>query len=125
MAEATDPPVDALRALLADVEGLRSRIGEVHALSGYEDLEHATLALEIVRHALDETLHHTGLGGHIEPTQDAEVRRRVDDWLETLRGVRAQAGALLATHPNEDLETALKALLLADGSLQEVAERYA
>jgi hypothetical protein len=31
---------------------------------------------------------------------------------------------LLKTHPGEDLETALKALEIAEGSLEEVVERY-
>jgi hypothetical protein len=31
----------------------------------------------------------------------------------------------LARHPNEDLETAIKALAIAQGSLHEAAERYA
>jgi hypothetical protein len=38
--------------------------------------------------------------------------------------LRAQAGKFLKTHPSEDLETALKALAIAEGSLEEVAEHY-
>ena len=42
----------------------------------------------------------------------------------TSEGLRAQGGKFLRTHPSEDLETALKALAIAEGSLQEVAEHY-
>jgi hypothetical protein len=35
-----------------------------------------------------------------------------------------QGGKFLKTHPSEDLETALKALEIAEGLLEEVAERY-
>jgi hypothetical protein len=48
----------------------------------------------------------------------------VERWLTQVRELRRQAQAFLASHPNEDLETALKALEIAQGSLHEVAEHY-
>jgi hypothetical protein len=41
-----------------------------------------------------------------------------------VRGLRAEGGKFLKTHPSEDLETALKALEIAEGSLEEVAEHF-
>jgi hypothetical protein len=41
-----------------------------------------------------------------------------------VKGLRAQGSKFLKTHPSEDLETALKALEIAEGSLEEVAEHY-
>jgi hypothetical protein len=41
-----------------------------------------------------------------------------------VKGLQAQAGKFLKTHPSEDLETALKALEIVRGSLEEVAEHY-
>jgi hypothetical protein len=38
--------------------------------------------------------------------------------------MRVQRGKLLRTHPSEDLETALKALEIAAGSFEEVAEDH-
>jgi hypothetical protein len=38
--------------------------------------------------------------------------------------VRSQTGKFLRTHASEDLETALKALAIAAGSFEEVAEHY-
>ena len=37
---------------------------------------------------------------------------------------RRKAKKLLKTQPNEDLETATKALEISEGSLEKVAERY-
>lgn len=48
----------------------------------------------------------------------------MERWLTQVRELRRQAQAFLASHPNEDLETALKALEIAQGSLHEVAEHY-
>jgi hypothetical protein len=38
--------------------------------------------------------------------------------------MRVQGGKFLKAHPSEDLETALKALEIAQGSLEEVAGHY-
>ena len=41
-----------------------------------------------------------------------------------MKRLRAQGAKFLKTHRSEDLETALKALEIAAGSFEEVAERY-
>jgi hypothetical protein len=73
---------------------------------------------------VEETLEHTGLGGEIEHQPDKKGHRQAKQWLKTVKGIQNQANKFLRTHPNEDLETALKALAIADGSLKEVAEHY-
>ena len=103
---------------------LRQRVTDLHKRTGYEDLEHAALGLEIVEHALEEVAEHTGLGGHIEGTHDAAAHQQAEGFVDQVRRLQEQARSFLSTHPSEDLETALKALTIAEGSLHEVAERY-
>jgi hypothetical protein len=73
---------------------------------------------------VEETLEHTGLGGEIKHHSDAKAYRQAKQWLNTVRGIKNQANKFLGAHPSEDLETALKALAIAEGSLEEVAEHY-
>jgi hypothetical protein len=108
----------------ATVEQLRQRVQTVHQRTRYEDLEHADLGLQIVHHALEEVLEHTGQGGLIASTPDPEAHQQAEAWLGQVRRLQADATAFLGTHPSEDLETAIKALSIAEGSLHEVAERY-
>jgi hypothetical protein len=113
-----------LQQAKSQVERLRQQIQALYERTHYEDLEHAGLGLDIVEHAIEETLEHTGLGGHIQRQSDAVAHQQAERWLEQVQGLRREAQAFLASHPNEDLETALKALEIAQGSLREVAERY-
>lgn len=82
------------------------------------------LALEIAEHTVEETLEHTGLGGEIEHESNTKAYRQAKQWLNTVKDIKNQGEKFLAAHPSEDLETALKALAIAEGSLEEVAERY-
>ena len=41
-----------------------------------------------------------------------------------MKVLRGQGVRFLKSHPSEDLETTLKALAIAEGSLEEVAEHY-
>jgi hypothetical protein len=82
------------------------------------------LALQIAEHTVEETLEHTGLGGEIPRKPNPEAHRQAKEWHNTVMGLRTQATRFLKTHPSEDLETALKALAIAEGSLEEVAEHY-
>jgi predicted GNAT family N-acyltransferase len=124
MADATAETNGELQQLLGEVEQLRQRVQTVHQRTRYEDLEHADLGLQIVHHALEEVLEHTGQGGLIASTPDPEAHQQAEAWLGQVRRLQADATAFLGTHPSEDLETAIKALSIAEGSLHEVAERY-
>jgi hypothetical protein len=73
---------------------------------------------------VEETLEHTGLGGEIQHKSNPKARRQTEQWQKTVNSVRSQGVKFLKTHPSEDLETALKALEIAEGCLEEVAERY-
>jgi hypothetical protein len=115
---------DRLKALVGDFKRLHKRLQAIHDKTGYEDLEHGVLALQIAEHAVEETLEHTGLGGEIEHKPNPKAHRQAKQWQKTVKSLRAQGGKFLKTHPSEDLETALKALEIADGSLEEVAEHY-
>ena len=113
-----------LKSLMKELKGLQRRLQAIHAKTKYEDLEHGVLALEIAEHTVEETLEHTGLGGKIEHKSNPAAHRRARQWHKIVKGLRAQGGKFLKTHPSEDLETALKALEIAEGSLEEVAEHY-
>ena len=82
------------------------------------------LALQIAEHTVEETLEHTGLGGEIQHKPNPKAHRQAKQWHNIVKSLRAQGGKFLKTHPSEDLETALKALEIAEGSLEEVAEHY-
>ena len=82
------------------------------------------LALEIAEHTVQETLEHTGLGGEISHKPNLKAHRHAKEWHKIVKGLRTQGGKFLKTHRSEDLETALKALEIAEGSLEEVAEHY-
>jgi len=124
MSEAMRPHAEALQQALHDVERLRQQVQALYQQTHYADLEHADLGLQIVHHALEEVVEHTGRGGHIAPIADADAHRHAEAWLAVVRRLRSEGRALLATHASEDLETALKALAIAEGSLEEVAARY-
>ena len=113
-----------LTALRREFKRLQNRLQQIHKQTGYADLAHGVLALEIAEHTVEETLEHTGLGGEIRRRPDAKAHRRAAQWHKIVRGLRLEGGKFLKTHRNEDLATALKALDIAAASLEEVAERY-
>jgi hypothetical protein len=115
---------DKLKALMQDFKRLQKQLGAVHDKTGYEDLAHGMLALQIAVHAVEEALEHAGLGGNIQRKPNPAAHRQARQWRDIVKGLRAEGGKFLRTHPSEDLETALKALEIAEGSLEEVAERY-
>jgi hypothetical protein len=77
---------------------------------------------KIAEHTVEETLEHTGLGGEIQHERNPKAHRQSKQ--KIVNRIESQGGKFLKTHPSEDLETALKALAIAEGSLEEVAERY-
>lgn len=115
---------DQLKVLKEEFKRLQKQLQDIHNKTGYEDLEHGVLALQIAEHAVEETLEHTGLGGEIKHKRNLEAHQQAKQWQKIVKGLRVQGGKFLKTHPSEDLETALKALEIAEGSLEEVAERY-
>ena len=116
--------IDQLKGMMRELKRLQKQLQVIHDKTGYEDLGHGVLALQIAEHTVEETLEHTGLGGEIQHKPNAKARRQVKQWYKIVKGLRAQGDKFLKTHPSEDLETALKALEIALGSLEEVAERY-
>jgi len=124
MAQVTQAQKNQLAALQREFRRLQKKLQAVHKKTGYEDLAHGILALEIAEHTLEETLEHTGLGGDIEHRPDAKAHLQAKQWLDAIKEIQNQGSKFLRAHPNEDLETALKALAIAEGSLEEVTERY-
>jgi hypothetical protein len=124
MAQLSQAQKNQLKALMKDFKRLQSRLQAIHNKTGYEDLAHGVLALQIAEHTVEETFEHTGLGGEIQRKPNPAAHRRAKEWRNVVNNLRVQAGKFLKTHPSEDLETALKALEIAEGSLEEVAEHY-
>jgi hypothetical protein len=124
MAQLGKAQKDQLKSLMREMKRLQTQLQSIHKKTGYEDLGHGVLALQIAKHAVEETLEHRGLGGEIQHKSNPKARRQTEQWQKTVNSVRSQGGKFLKTHPSEDLETALKALEIAEGCLEEVAERY-
>jgi flagellin-like hook-associated protein FlgL len=124
MAQLRKAQENQLKALQKDLKRLQKQLQQIHNKTEYEDLAHGVLALEIAEHTVEETLEHTGLGGEIEHKPDAKAHRQAGQWHKIVTGLKNEGSKFLKTHPSEDLETALKALEIAAGSLHEVMERY-
>jgi hypothetical protein len=115
---------DQVAPLRKDIEHLSAVILALVNETHYNDLEHAVLGLQIVDHALGEAALDSGLGGHMEHTPDQALHGQASDLASRLETLSKDASAFLLAHPNEDLETAVTALEIAEGSLEEVVERY-
>jgi hypothetical protein len=113
-----------LKSLQKNLKRLQNQLQQIHQKTAYEDLGHGVLALQIAEHAVEETLEHTGLSGDIQHEPNRKAHRQATHWHKTVKTLRAQGSKFLDTHPSEDLATALKALEIAEGSLEEVAEHY-
>lgn len=113
-----------LKAVMTELKRQQKQLQQIHRQTGYEDLEHGVLALEIAEHTVEETLEHTGLGGEIPHKPEASAYRKAKEWHKAIKNLRAQGNKFLESHDNEDLETALKALEIAEGSLKEVMDHY-
>jgi hypothetical protein len=124
MTQLEQAQADLFKSLKDEFKRLQKQLQAVHDKTGYEDLEHGVLALQIAEHAVEETLEHTGLGGEIRHKSNPKAYRQAKQWQKIVKDLRVQGGKFLKTHPSEDLETALKALEIAEGSLEEVAEHY-
>src|SRR6266545_8138218 len=113
-----------LTVLRKEFKRLQKQLEAIHKKTGYEDLAHGVLALQIAEHTVEETLEHTGLGGEIQRKPNPSAYRTAKNWHKIVKGLKNQGSKFLQTHPSEDLETALKALEIAEGSLEEVVEHY-
>jgi hypothetical protein len=124
MAQLRQAQKDQLQALRVEFKRLQKQLEKIHKKTGYEDLEHGVLALQIAEHTVEETLEHTGLGGEIQHKPNPKAHRQAKQWHQIIQDLHAKGSKFLKTDPSEDLETALKALEIAEGSLVEVAEHY-
>ena len=107
-----------LKALKKEFKRMQKQLQGIHRKTGYEDLAHGVLALEIAEHTVEETLEHTGLGGEIQHKPNPKAHRQAKQWHKIIQDLHAQGSKFLKTHPSEDLETALKALEIAEVHLQ-------
>jgi hypothetical protein len=115
---------EQLKSLMREIKRLQKQLQSIHRKTGYEDLGHGVLALQIAAHTVEETLEHTGLGGEIQHKSNPNAHRQAKRWQKVVQGLRKEGDQFIKTHPSEDLETALRALEIAEGSLEEVAEHY-
>lgn len=91
-----------LKSLLGKFKQLQKQLDNIHKKSGYEDLGQGVLTLQIAQHAVEETLEHTGLGGEIQRKPHPKAHRQAKQWQKIVKGLRAQGGKFLKTHPSED-----------------------
>ncbi len=124
MAPLSQAQKNQLKIIMREFKRAQTRLQAIHNKTGYEDLAHGVLALQIAEHTIEETLEQTGIGGEIRHKPNPSAHRMTKKWLDNVKDLRIQGGMFLETHPSEDLETALKALEIAEGSLEEVAEHY-
>jgi hypothetical protein len=124
MAQISQAQKNQLKTIMRDFKRLQTRLQAIHKKTGYEDLGHGVLALQIAEHTVEETLEHTGLSGEIQHKPNPKAHRQAKQWQKIVKDLRVQGDKFLQTHPSEDLETALKALEIAEGSLEEVSEHY-
>jgi len=124
MAQLEKAQENQLKELMSEFKRLQKKLQQIHKQTGYEDLGHGMLALEIAEHTVEETLEHTGLSGEIPHKPNPAAHRRAKQWHKIVTELKNEGSKFLKTHPSEDLETALKALEIAAASLEEVAERY-
>jgi RecB family endonuclease NucS len=88
MAQVTRTQMSQLVAVRKEFQRLQKRFHAIHKKTGYEDLVHGVLALEIAEHTVEEILEHTGLGGEIKHHSDAKAYRQAKEWLDTVRGLK-------------------------------------
>jgi hypothetical protein len=124
MAHLEQAQTDQLNAIMQEFKRLQTQLQTLHKKTAYGDLEQGLLALQIAEHAVEETLEPTGLSGEIQHKPNPKAHRQAKQWQKNIKDLRVQGGRFLKTHPSEDLETALKPLEIAEGSLEEVAEHH-
>src|SRR5215475_13779422 len=101
MAQLEKAQKDQLQAVRADFKRLQKRLQALHKKTGYEDLAHGVLALEIAEHTVEETLEHTGLGGEISHKPNPKAHRQAKEWHKIVKGLRIRGGKFFKTHPSE------------------------
>src|SRR5260370_36401421 len=110
MAQIRQAQKNQLKVLMRDFKRLHKRLQAIHRKTGYEDLAHGVLALEIAEHTVEETLEHTGLGGEIQHKQNPKEHRQAKILHKIVKRLLLQSGNFLKTHPSEELETDLRAM---------------
>jgi hypothetical protein len=76
MAQLSPPQENRLKTLQKEFKRLQKDLQQIHEKTGYEDLRHGVLALQIAEHTVEETLEHTGLGGEIQHKPSAKAHRQ-------------------------------------------------
>src|ERR1700745_1713488 len=115
MAEVRQAQKDKLKGLMGEFKQLQKQLRAIHNKTGYEDLEHGVLALQIAEHTVEETLEHTGLGGEIEHKPNPKAHRQAKQWHKIVKDLRNQGGKFLRTHRRKSSKSALKVLESSEG----------
>ena len=85
MAPLSQAQKNQLKTLMGEFKRLQTRLQAVHKKTGYEDLGHGVLALQIAEHTVEETLEHTGLSGEIEHKPNPKAHRQAKQWQRSSR----------------------------------------
>jgi predicted nucleic acid-binding Zn-ribbon protein len=86
MAQLGQAQTDQLKALMEKFKRLQNKLQAMHKETGYEDLEHGVLALQIAEHAVEETLEHRGLSGEIQHKPNPKAHRQAKQWQKNHQG---------------------------------------
>ena len=91
MAQVTQAQKNQLAALQREFQRLQKKLKAIHRKTGYDDLAHGVLALEIADHTVEETLEHTGLGGEIQYKSNPKAHRQAKQWYKIVKGLKTKA----------------------------------
>jgi hypothetical protein len=91
MAQVTQAQKNQLAALQREFQRLQKKLKAIHRKTGYDDLAHGVLALEIADHTVEETLEHTGLGGEIQHKSNPKAHRQAKQWYKIVKGLKTKA----------------------------------
>jgi hypothetical protein len=81
---------DKLKSRIKELKRIQKQLQAIHQKTGYEDLQHGVLALQIAEHAVEETLEYTGPGGKIQHKPEPKAHSQAKQWHKIVRGLRAQ-----------------------------------
>ena len=87
MAQLRQAQKNQLKALQKEFKRMQNNLQAIHKKTGYEDLAHGVLALEIAEHTVAETLKHSGLGGEIQHKRNPNAHRQAKKWHKSGRSI--------------------------------------
>jgi RecB family endonuclease NucS len=95
MAQLGEAQKNQLIALKKEFERLQRQLQALHKKTGYEDLAHGVLALEIAEHTVEETLEHTGLEERFATSRTLQPTGRLNNGTRSSRFCAVKGASFL------------------------------